>query len=221
MEYRCKILMSTYVTHDVKRFIVERPVGFEFTPGQGVELAIDNPEWRAQGRPFTPTSLPGDQVLEFIIKAYPEHQGVTQALHQLDAGQALLMSVPFGTIQYHGPGVFIAGGAGITPFLSILRMLDKQQQLNGNHLIFANKTTEDIICERELRHLLGGRATFICSQQGDDRCVPGRVDKAYLQQAIHDYSQHFYLCGPPPFVKAISASLVELGATPDAVLFER
>ncbi len=221
MEHRCTLLMSEFVTHDVKRFVLERPAGFSFEPGQGVELAIDNDQWRDEGRPFTPTSLPQDRILEFTIKAYPEHHGVTEQLHRLKAGDKLLMSDPFGTINYTGPGVFIAGGAGITPFLSILRMLETTGEVDGNSLLFTNKSPKDIICEKELKQLLGERARFICSHEDDCRCSAGRIDKAYLEKSVHDFSQHFYVCGPPPFVEAINEALVELGASPEAVVFER
>lgn len=221
MEHRTTILMSQFITHDVKRFVVERPAGFRFEPGQGVELAIDNGDWREQPRPFTPTSLPDDVVLEFTIKGYPEHEGVTRELHRLQAGDSLLMSEPFGTISYRGAGTFIAGGAGITPFLSILRMLHERGELEGNSLIFSNKGPGDIIAEQELRHLLGEQAHFLCSQHEDCHCQPGRVDKQLLQNTIEDFSQRFYVCGPPPFVEAINQALVELGATPETVVFER
>ena len=179
MTYRCTLLQSQSMNHDVKRFVLERPAGFDFEPGQGVELAIDREEWRSEGRPFTPTSLPGDRLLEFIIKGYPEHQGVTRELHRLQPGESLLLSEPFGTIRYRGPGMFIAAGAGITPFISILRMLDRQGQLEGHSLIFGNKTPRDIICEKELLKMLGERVKFLCSREDDCRCAGGRVDRPY------------------------------------------
>lgn len=99
MKHHVTLLMNTLVTHDVRRFVVTKPDGFAFTPGQGVELAIDTPAWREQARPFTPTSLAADGVMEFTIKAYPRHGGVTWALHRLRPGASLLMSAPFGTIK--------------------------------------------------------------------------------------------------------------------------
>jgi len=221
MEHRTTILFTEFVTHDVKRFILERPSDFVFEPGQGVELAIDRDGWRDEGRPFTPTSSPDDRVLEFTIKGYPEHNGVTAALHQLAPGDSLLMSEPFGTINYHGPGVFIAGGAGVTPFLSILRMLHQRGELTGNALLFTNKTPQDVICEKELRHMLGDSATFICTKSHNCNCQTGRINRQYLEQHIDDFSQRFYVCGPPPFVESINDELVTLGAKPDALVFER
>jgi cytochrome-b5 reductase len=90
-------------------------------------------------------------VIEFIIKAYPEHEGVTKALHSLEPGSPLLISAPFGTIRYQNRGTFIAGGAGITPFIAMLRELASKGGPDGHSLIFVNKTPADIICENELR----------------------------------------------------------------------
>ena len=221
MEHQATLLMSEFVTHDVKRFVVSRPDGFSFQPGQGVELAIDRPQWKEEGRPFTPTSLPHDGVLEFTIKQYPAHQGVTRELHALMPGAKLLMSDPFGTIAYRGPGVFIAAGAGLTPFLSILRELAHSGRLERHALIFSNKTPADVICAKELRSYLGERCSLICTRSEAPDCAAARVDQSYLQQHIEDFDQQFYVCGPPAFTEAVNDALRALGADPDALVFER
>ena len=221
MDHTVTLLMSQFVTHDVKHFIVSKPKGLSVDPGQGVELAINLPGLREQGRPFTPTGLAADRVLEFTIKAYPAHAGVTQALHQLQPGAELLMSEPFGTIRYQGPGVFIAGGAGITPFLAILRGLAHSGELDGQTLIFSNKTPRDVICEKELRHLLGERCILTCTADDAPGYVHRRVDRAFLEEKIDDFKQRFYVCGPPPFMEAVNGALTDLGASSESVVFER
>jgi cytochrome-b5 reductase len=221
MEHHATILTSQFITHDVKRFVLSRPEGFTFEPGQGVELAIDKPGWESEGRPFTPTSLPEDKVLEFTIKGYPEHHGMTEQLHQLGPGDTLLMSETFGTIRYRGPGTFIAAGAGITPFLAIIRSLARDGELAGHGLLCSNKGPQDIIGEQELRHYLGEHARFLCTRESDCHCEHQRIDKTFLRANIHDLSQRFYICGPPPFVEAVNAALKALGAEPDALVFER
>lgn len=221
MNHPVTLLRSQFVTHDVKHFIVSKPEGFSIVPGQGVELAINRPELREQSRPFTPTGLAGDRVLEFTIKAYPDHAGVTQALHQLEPGAELLMSEPFGTIRYEGPGVFIAGGAGITPFLAILRDLAGKGELDRQTLIFSNKTPRDVICERELRHVLGERCILTCTGATAPGYENRRVDRAFLEEMVSDFTQRFYVCGPPPFMDAINAALTDLGAHPESLVFER
>jgi ferredoxin-NADP reductase len=220
MNQTVTLLMTEFVTHDVKRFTVSRPEGFGFEAGQGVELAIDEDGWREQGRPFTPTSLVDDQVLEFTIKGYPDHDGVTKRLHQLHAGAALIMSEPFGTIRYQGAGTFVAGGAGITPFIAVLRERARRGELDGHRLIFSNKTPADIICEKEFRHYLGERAEFLCTRAGSAGCRQLRIDRNYLSEQVQAFDQRFYVCGPPKFVEEVNAHLRALGASPDALVFE-
>jgi cytochrome-b5 reductase len=221
MQHAVTLLMSQFVTHDVRRFIVSKPEGFAIEPGQGVELAIDQPGLSGEGRPFTPTGLADDRVLEFTIKAYADHPGVTQALHKLAPGARLLMSEPFGTIRYQGAGVFIAGGAGITPFLAILRERARRGELAGQTLIFSNKTQRDVICEKELRHLLGERCILTCTGGEAPGYENRRVDRAFLEEKIDDFGQHFYVCGPPPFMDAVNGALAALGASPESLVFER
>ena len=221
MNHTVTLLLSQFVTHDVKHFIVSKPDGFSIVPGQGVELAINQPGLSERGRPFTPTGLAADRALEFTIKDYPEHAGVTQALHRLLPGAELLMSEPFGTIHYRGPGVFIAGGAGITPFLAILRNLARKGEIGGQTLMFSNKAPRDVICEKELRHLLGDRCVLTCT--GSD--APGyehrRIDRAFLEEKIQNFDQRFYVCGPPAFMDAVNGALTNFGVRAENLVFEQ
>lgn len=221
MNHPTTLLMKEFVTHDVLRLILRRPEGFVFEPGQGVDLSIDSDDWREQSRPFTPTSTTTDGVLEFTIKIYADHAGVTRALAALQPGAALTISDPWGTIGYHGPGIFIAGGAGITPFLAIMRHLRDQGRLAGHGLIFANKTAADVICEAELRSAFGKQACFVIDHDAYPGFETGRVDEDLLKRRIEDWNQHFYVCGPPPFNDAVMQTLQRLGAKPDALVFEQ
>lgn len=213
--------MSEFVTHDVKRFVITKPPGFTFQPGHGVELAINRPEWANESRPFTPTNFVDDQVLEFTIKSYPEREGVTRELHKLSPGAELLLSETFGTIRYEGPGVFLAGGAGITPFIAILRERARAEDVGRNTLIFSNKAPADVIYEKELRHYLGERCILTCTAEKAAGYEHRRIDKAFLAEKIDDFSQPFYVCGPPAFMEAINGALEGLGAAPKSLVFER
>lgn len=121
MSAKVRIKAAEYVTHNVRRFDVDKPSGFTFEPGQATEVSIDKDGWRDEKRSFTFTALPEWDDLQFTIKIYPDHHGVTEQLGKLEVGDALILDEPWGTIQYKGPGTFIAGGAGITPFIAILR----------------------------------------------------------------------------------------------------
>ena len=217
MEQTVKILMTGFVTHDVKRFVVERPAGYDFKPGQATRLSINQPGWEAKARPFTFTSLADDLVLEFIIKGYFDHDGVTARLHGLTAGDEVILRDVWGTMAYKGPGVFIAGGTGITPFIPILRRLHADGKIAGHQLIFANRTARDVICRAELEHMLGDGLVLVLEEPAAD-CATGFVDRDLLGEQVKDFSQPFYLCGPPPMVKAVTAALKDLGARPEALV---
>ena len=97
--HKIKILLTQPVTHDVKRFVVEKPAGYTFEPGQATEVAINKPSWENKKHPFTFTSLNQDQNLEFTIKGYkvsehPEHEGMTEYLHTLEKCDELLIDDP-------------------------------------------------------------------------------------------------------------------------------
>jgi ferredoxin-NADP reductase len=189
--HRSKILFTEFVTHDVKRFILERPDGYKIKPGFATEVAIDRPGLEDEKRPFTFTSLEDDKVLEFTIKRYDNHNGVTKILHSLEPGEPLLIEDPFETITYQGRGVFIAGGAGITPFIAILRHLRKEEIIMGNTLIFSNKTQKDIIIEKEFKSMFRDNPESLIltlTNEDNSNYENRRVDKDFLMDKINDFS---------------------------------
>src|SRR5690349_14934695 len=160
MELPVKIISAEYVTHNVKQFRVERPADYAFVPGQATEVSVNLPGWTDRKSPFTFTALSDKPYLEFTVKIYPERHGVTDQLSNLRPGDELLIRDVWGAIEYKGPGYFIAGGAGITPFLAILRMLKATNQVADNELFFSNRRDEDIILGSELKSIMGDRAHF-------------------------------------------------------------
>src|SRR5437016_5527193 len=122
-EHIVKVLKADFITHDVKHFEVEKPAGYTFIPGQATDVSINMPGWKNELRPFTFTGLNEWNYLEFMIKIYTDHNGVTNTLGKVNEGGELILHDVFGAIQYKGKGVFIAGGAGITPFMAIFRSL--------------------------------------------------------------------------------------------------
>ena len=215
-----KILMTEFVTHDVKRFIVEKPKGYRFLPGQATLLSIPMPKWEDEFREFSYTSTNQDQVLEFTIKAYSDHDGFTKQLHMLEPGDALTLHAPFGTIQYKGKGVFLAGGTGITPFLAILRQLHKTDELKGNTLLFSNKEVKDIILEKELRQMFGDDLILTLTRDDVKGYEHGRIDEGMIQKYVKDLNQKFYICGPDPFVLDLKNSLEKMGVSEEDIIAE-
>ncbi len=222
MSYTVTIKSIEQVTHDVKQFDFEKPEGFSFTPGQATEVSINKEGWEDEKRPFTFTSLNEDPDLQFTIKIYDDHDGVTNQIGKLKEGDEFIIDDPWGTIQYKGPGVFLAGGAGVTPFIAILRELHKKGELDGNKLIFSNKTPKDVILREEFEEMLGDDfISVLTDEDGEgDIFLDGFIDKDFLADQIDDFDQPFYVCGPMPFNEAIMKYLKELGADPDSLVFE-
>lgn len=218
--YIVKVLSTEHLTHDVLRIVTEKPAGYSFTPGQAAEVSIKKEYWNAEKRPFTFTSLPADDHLEFIIKTYPGHKGVTNQLLKLRLSDELILSEPWGAISFQGEGVFIAGGAGITPFISIFRQLVKQNKLNGNQLLFANKSKEDIILENELKGMLGDRMTNILSGEVREGYLTGFITRSVLDRYIQDTDRKFYVCGPPPMMDLVLRELSDLGVADKTIVTE-
>lgn len=208
------------VTHDVLGIVTTKPDGYSFTPGQATEIAINKPGWEEARRPFTFTNLPDDDHLEFTIKTYPEKKGVTNELLKLKANDQLLIHDVFGAIAYTGKGLFIAGGAGITPFIAIFRYLQSKNQVNGNGLLFANKTRADIILEPWFKNLLGSSFVNILSEEEREGYLHGFISRELIKENIFDENQRFYVCGPPPMMDAVMKQLGDLEINKNAVVLE-
>jgi ferredoxin-NADP reductase len=209
-EHIVKILGIDQVTHDVKRFRIEKPDGYSFIPGQATEVSVNTPELKNEKRPFTFTCLNSDPYLEFTIKIYPSHNGITNELGKLNPGAELIIRDVWGAISYKGKGVFIAGGAGITPFISIFRDLRTKKEIPGNTLIFANKTKADIILESELSEMLGNAFINILSDEKADNYFHGMISEDFLKNHLGDTDRKFYVCGPPPMMDAVLKHLNDL-----------
>lgn len=219
--YIVKIKSIQLITHDVLSIVTDKPSGYDFTPGQATEIAINKTDWKSERRPFTFTSLPENDYLEFTIKTYPAHNGMTNQLLKLKVGEELILQDVFGTINYKGEGLFIAGGAGVTPFISIFRYLKSKNKIGNNKLIFANKTKNDIILEQEFKELLGYNFINILSQDKVDRFGFGLITEKFIKACICDRNGFFYLCGPEPMMKAIEQQLVNLGINKKSIIKEQ
>ena len=221
MAVRTRILQTEMVTHNVRHYRVEKPKNFAFVPGQATELSIDNPDWQDEKRPFTFTSLPEDPTLEFTIKSYLDHDGVTKALWDCQAGDHLLLRDAWGTIAYQGPGTFIAGGAGVTPFIAILRQLNANGDMAGNRLIVSNQTEQDIILREEFEAMAGLETIWTVTNDKSSPLSQGRIDSDFLKAHIADVTQKFYLCGPDAMVADLRSSLEGLGADVSSLTWEK
>ncbi|MCJ7446886.1 MAG: hypothetical protein MUO72_04275 [Bacteroidales bacterium] len=208
--HNIKIKSIRHITHDVLQINTEKPQKFDFTPGQAAEVSINKAGWQNEKRPFTFTSLPQNDYLQFTIKTYPSHKGVTNELLQLKQNDELILHDVFGAISYRSEGFFIAGGAGVTPFISIFRYLRSRNEIGNNKLIFANKTKDDIILKDEFVNILGKNFINILSDEEAEGYSHGFITEDFLKLNITDYNKNIYVCGPPPMMDAMEKILSNL-----------
>lgn len=215
-----KIRSINKVTHDVLQIRTEKPNGFSFMPGQATEVSINKSGWEDERRPFTFTCLPSDNFLEFTIKTYPVRKSVTNELLNLKGNDELILHDVFGTINYQGEGIFIAGGAGVTPFISILRFLNSRNEIGNNRLLFANKTKKDIILEQEFRTMLKKNFVNILSDEEVEGFSHGFISEDFLKANIDGTNKKFYVCGPDPMMDIVVKQLANLNVAKTSIIME-
>jgi len=215
-----RIISIEHLTHDVLKIVTEKPERYYFTPGQATEIAIRKEGWEEERRPFTFTNLPKYMYLEFSIKTYPETKGVTNQLLQLKKNDELILYEVFGAISYKGEGTFIAGGAGVTPFICIFRDLAARNEVGNNKLIFANKTRKDIILKDEFSNLLGKNFINVLSDEKTAEYDYGYINRDFLKRNITEPNNHIYVCGPPPMMEAVEKILTEMSIDENLIVKE-
>jgi ferredoxin-NADP reductase len=218
--YTVKILNAVFITNDVRMFRVEKPEGYEFKPGQATEVTIKGMEEKVGKGPFTFTSLNDQPDLEFTIKIY-EDGGLTKQLGEVNVGDELIIHDVWGSIAYQGPGVFIAGGAGVTPFIAILKQLFNDGKIDGNKLIFSNKTENDIIIKDEFYKMLGKNLINVITQEKSKNYINQRIDQKLIENLVDNFDQKFYICGPEKFVSDMQDILKNLSVAESNIVIEK
>ena len=219
-QHHVKIKSIDKITHDVLQIVTEKPTQYYFNPGQATDISINKKGWQNEKSPFTFTCLPENDYIEFTIKTYPSHKRVTNELLHLKINDELILHEVFGDIGYKGEGTFIAGGAGVTPFISIFRYLQSKNEIGNNKLIFANKTKADIILEQEFKNLLGKNFINILSDEKTEEYANGQITEDFLKTHITDLNKVFYVCGPPPMMEALEKQLVNLQISKKSIVKE-
>jgi ferredoxin-NADP reductase len=215
MNHEIKILNKKSLNHDVIQFRLERPLEYQFVAGQAIELMLNEPVSKGPA-PFTFTGLNTDPYLELIIKIYEEHKNLTAALAKLNVGDKVTITDPWDSYLNKGPGVFLAGGAGITPFIALLRQMQAEGNVGKSWLFFSNKTSEDVFLQTELKNILGDHYVNVITRD-EHRQDRHYIDEAFLKKYIEDMNQPFYVCGPPGFMEAIQNTLKKIGASEQMV----
>jgi predicted ferric reductase len=194
--------------------------GFDYRAGQFVWLSLRATPFRMREHPFSIASSPSRPGrLEFTIK---ELGDFTRTIGSIQPGERAYVDGPYGNFGVDGhedaPGlVFIAGGVGIAPVLSLLRWLADQGEQRPLWLFYGNRDFDRIVFREDLEslqqalslklvHVLGdppegwtGERGFITAEVLN-RHLPGQRDRL-----------HYFVCGPEPMIRLSERSLDSLG----------
>jgi glycine betaine catabolism B len=207
MDFTAKILDIIDQTPDVKSFILEKPNAFFYRSGQWCTLDVGIKTMR----PMTICSCPEEQHLEFTIKK----KGVfTQELFGLKTGDTINIKGPFGkAIEEKSKLAFIAGGSGITPFMSFIRHTILTRKPYHIILFNSNRTEEDIIFKKEIEAINKTNNIKVINTltriawKGEQ----GRVNKALILKYIPQPKEYeWHICGPASMNKEVKEILATL-----------
>jgi predicted ferric reductase len=190
-----------------------------FAPGQFVFLALGGPGgW--QRHPFSVSSRPSDPHLELTIKTSGDY---TRDLYdQLRPGIPTKLAGPFGGFDYRQGGhdqIWIAGGIGVTPFLSWIRSIDARFDRQVD-FFYSVAHAEDAVDLDEIRGVAERhpslRVHLVCTDT-DGKLTPDAV----MHDASAEPRPWVYMCGPPPMMRAFSAGLRKLGVPASRIRWEQ
>ena len=234
-EYRVRLVARHPLAEGTMAFHFEKPEGFDHKPGQALDLSLpghqDNPRSPDVRHTFSIVSAPHED--ELLVATRMRDSAFKRALGALPLDSKLQINGPFGSLTLHKQperaGVLIAGGIGITPFMSMLRHAAKQQTPQDLLLLYSNRRPEDAAFLAELQRLerLNPRFRLLATMtdmahsaqpwQGETHVI----DSPWLKQAIAGLANPVcYVSGPPLMVEAICQALTAAGMDEENVRSE-
>lgn len=232
IQHSC-LLTRENVADGTMAFQLRKPAGFAFKPGQAIDLVIDAPELAedAKRHAFSIVSAPHE--INLTIATRMRDSAYKRALADLHEGAAVDIDGPFGSMTLHKdasrPACFIAGGIGITPFMSMLRHARKVHSPHRLVLIYSNRLLKDAAFLAELEEMarLNDHFRLIATMTDVDASASEwsgehrRIDAAFLSSILEDLpSAIHYVTGPPAMVAAMRAALSEAGIDEEDVRSE-
>jgi len=232
--YQVRLRSREEIADRTMAFHLEKPAGFQFKPGQYIDLALINPfETDSQGivRTFSIASAPYED--ELLVATRMRDSAFKRVLAALPLGTELKLDGPMGSFTLHRntakAAVFLASGIGITPFLSIVREAAKQKLNHQLYLFYSNRRPEDAPFLAALQDLSQSNPHFIFipSMTEMERSKRnwlgerGFIDREMLVKHFCDLSGPiYYVAGPPAMVAAMQQMLAKAGVSEDDIRTE-
>jgi len=228
-----EVLSNEHVTHDMRHLVLKlvEPQEIAYWPGQYVDITIPGTD---ESRSFSManTSSKESGLLEFVIRVYPDGRFSGFLDSEVAVGDRLDVVGPFGVFTLRDGRdsdlVFVGGGAGMAPILSVLRSLAEKGSTRKATYYYGARTQRDLCFEKELYALSEQLPNFTfvpaLSEAGDDEEWDGEVGMItdVVQRHESDLSgTDSYVCGPPPMVEAAMDVLTTLGAPEKNIYYDK
>jgi len=226
-----EVVSKDAVTHDMRHLVLRliEPDWIKFFPGQYMDIAIPGTD-AVRSFSMANTTSRDSGLLEFVIKVYPDGHFSRFLAERLAEGDRLDITGPFGVFTLREGDndlVFVGGGAGMAPILSLLRSMAERGLNRKATFFYGARTKKDLCFEAELRSLEERLPDFkyipALSEPGDEdwEGETGLITDV-LKRLVGDLrGAHAYVCGPPPMVEAATPLLATLGVEEKRIYYDK
>ena len=227
-----EVVANDPVTRDLRHLVVRlvEPEEIKFFPGQYMDFTIPG---TGESRSFSMASTPRrDGLLEFVIKIYPDGLFSRFLAERVRVGDRIEVEAPFGTCTLRenrtSDLIFVGGGAGMAPLLSLLRSLAERSVQRRVSFYYGARTADDLCFGPEIAEL-GERlpsdfsyAPAVSEPAGDTWTGrTGLITDVVEAEETDLTGADAYVCGPPPMVDAAIATLTKLGVREANIFYDK
>jgi ferredoxin-NADP reductase len=232
--YEVRLEGREEIAEGTMAFHFEKPSGFSFKPGQAIDVVLINlPTTDPQSARHTFSLVNAPFQDELVVATRMRDSGFKRAIKSLPIGSPTKLEGAFGSLTLHNdrtrPAVFIAGGIGITPFMSILRQAAQDQLPQQLMLLYSNRRPEDAAFLAELQQLEQQNKNFRLEATMTDMSKSSRpwegetglIDEDLVKRVGGDLAAPiYYLAGPPAMIEAVRQTLNQAGINDDDIRSE-
>lgn len=183
----------------------------DFEPGQFAFLSLGAPAHDTRPHPFSLTSRPGDEQLRFVVKGLGDH---TRELAKIPAGTSARVEGPYGSLSHRRMAsrrqIWIGGGIGITPFLSMARSIRDDEGYDVDLYYCVAHAGETYFLDDLAEHV----NVIVIQEDRDGFLTAERIANQRGQLAA---DADYLLCGPPGMMHALRSQLEAAGVPPSRI----
>jgi propane monooxygenase reductase component len=228
-----EVVANEPVTHDMRHLVLKllEPKEIKFFPGQYMDITIPGSD-ASRSFSMANTTSRDSGLLEFVIKVYPDGLFSHFLDTELAVGDRLDITGPFGVFTLRESDeadlIFLGGGAGMAPILSLLRSMAERGIQRKATYYYGARRRRDLCFEAELRALEESLPSFryvpALSEPTDEDGWDGEV--GLITDVVKRHEQnlrnaHAYVCGPPPMVEAAMPLLTTLGVPEKRIYYDK